>query len=274
MKYKFSVLIAFLILGMTSCVPDVSDERANFLSPDGAYPYVTDVVGGFFNLADIDNASSGFTVNTSVSGDASVSSIDVMKSYNGAATVKHATLSGNTGVVSLNVDDAVNGLGVNKDDLALGDEFTFSFVLNTSDGRALTSPVKVGIPMSCISDLAGMYEVTTTYGAHDFLADLPSNTTTAEIVKEGEGVYSIADFSGGLYAADGLYGNAYGTAGLPVTFRDVCNNIFWTDQMDPWGNLIALDGGVNAVDGTTGVITISWYCEGYGENGVSVYTPQ
>ncbi|HHH50636.1 MAG TPA: hypothetical protein ENK52_06630 [Saprospiraceae bacterium] len=259
---------------MTSCVPDVSEERANFISPNGAYPYVTDVVNGFFDLADIDNASSGFTVNSSVSGDVSVSSIDVMKSFNGGAAVKHATLSGSTAVVSLNIDEATSGLGVIKDSLALGDEFTFSFVLNTSDGRALTSPVKVGIPMSCISDLAGMYEVTTTYGAHDFLADLPTNTTTAEIVKEGEGVYSVADFSGGLYAADGLYGVAYGTTGFPVTFRDVCNQISWTDQSDPWGAVIPLDGGVNSVDPATGVITISWFCEGYGENGVSVYTPQ
>jgi hypothetical protein len=36
--------------------------------------------------------------------------------------------------------------------------------------------------------------------------------------------------------------------------------------------MVPLEGGENSV-GANGVITISWYCEGYGENGVSVYTP-
>jgi hypothetical protein len=33
------------------------------------------------------------------------------------------------------------------------------------------------------------------------------------------------------------------------------------------------DNSPNNVDPDTGVITISWYCNGYGEYGTSIYTP-
>lgn len=126
----------------------------------------------------------------------------------------------------------------------------------------------------CESDLAGVYNVTTTYGFHDFLPDYSSNTIEGVVISsEGGNVYSVTDFSGGLYGS-GPYAEAYGTdaADNSIVFSDVCGNISWTGQSDPWGAIIM--NGVNSVDSQTGVITISWFCEGYGENGVSVYTPQ
>lgn len=126
----------------------------------------------------------------------------------------------------------------------------------------------------CESHLEGMYSVTTTYGYHDFLPNYNPATIEMEVVALGDGVYSVYDFSGGLYS-EGPYASAYGTGGVDnsLIFSDVCGNIQWTGQTDPWGDLIPLDGGVNSVDPDTGVITISWYCTGYGEEGVSVYTP-
>lgn len=126
----------------------------------------------------------------------------------------------------------------------------------------------------CISDLAGMYSVTTTYGYHDFLPDYNPNTMDIEVVSVGDGLYEVFDFSGGLYSS-GPYADAYNTgpSSFTVQFSDICNNITWSGQSDPWGACIPLTGGENSVDPSTGVITISWYCEGYGESGVSVYTP-
>lgn len=127
----------------------------------------------------------------------------------------------------------------------------------------------------CESDLAGMYEVTTTYGYHDFLPNYNPSTIMMEVVAVDETTYSVYDFSGGLYT-EGPYASAYGTGccDWPLVFSDICGNISWTGQADPWGDIIPLDGGVNAVDFNTGTITISWYCTGYGEEGVSVYVPQ
>jgi len=127
----------------------------------------------------------------------------------------------------------------------------------------------------CLSDLAGTYSVTTNYGFHDFLPNFSSNTTTTTITAlAAENTYSVPDFSGGLYSV-GPYASAYGTGNVDnsLTFVVNCDNVSWTGQSDPWGAIVPAAGGVNSYNATTGVITISWFCQGYGENGVSVYTP-
>jgi hypothetical protein len=124
----------------------------------------------------------------------------------------------------------------------------------------------------CVSDIAGMYSMTTTYGYHDFLPSYSTNIQDIEIVEIGEGVYSIADFTGGLYSDGGPYNGAYSTTATYAEITENCGLISWSGQSDPWGAMIPLEGGENSVD-ANGVITMSWFCEGYGENGVSVYTP-
>ncbi|MBO3116994.1 hypothetical protein J4050_09555 [Winogradskyella sp. DF17] len=123
-------------------------------------------------------------------------------------------------------------------------------------------------------DIGGTYSVTTDYGFHDFLPDFSSYTYTTDIVDNGDGTFFVQDFSGGLYT-EGPYVTAYGTGptSFDVNFTNACRQIIYPDQGDPWGAVIPLDGGVNEIDLSTGIITISWFCEGYGENGVSVYTP-
>nr|WP_321230962.1 hypothetical protein [uncultured Psychroserpens sp.] len=126
----------------------------------------------------------------------------------------------------------------------------------------------------CFSNIGGMYNVTTTYGYHDFLPDFSTHNMDVEIEALGDGQYNVVDFSGGLYTV-GPYVGAYGTGptSFDVEFTENCGDISWDGQTDPWGAVIPLDGGINSVDSDTGVVTISWYCEAYGENGVSVYTP-
>lgn len=135
-----------------------------------------------------------------------------------------------------------------------------------------TESVRISINYLCPSNLAGTYSVTTTYITHDFLSNYPSNTMEMEITENSFGTYSVPDFSGGLYGT-GPYSSSYGTSGLEVTFTDSCDKISWSDQSDPWGDLVPSEGGVNEVDPETGIITISWTAEAYGEKGVSVYTP-
>lgn len=127
----------------------------------------------------------------------------------------------------------------------------------------------------CLSDLAGLYSVTTNYVFHDFLPNYSTNTTTATITAlAAENTYSTPDFSGGLYSV-GPYASAYGTgnANNSLVFTVNCDNVTWTGQSDPWGAIIPTAGGVNSYNASTGVITMSWFCVGYGESGVSVYTP-
>jgi len=161
-------------------------------------------------------------------------------------------------------------------------DITFDVVLQSASGGIAvglsdgTAQVVHTVNLVCdlTLDLGGMYSVTTNYGYHDFLPSFNPNTEVVEVTDNGDGTFFVQDFSGGLYNG-GPYTAAYGTgpASFDVTFSNSCNKIQWTDQNDPWGAVIPLNGGVNEVDVATGVMTISWFCEGYGENGVSVYTP-
>ena len=150
-----------------------------------------------------------------------------------------------------------------------------TLVLNLSGASTagFDTTYELGIFKLCESDLGGMYEVTTTYGFHDFLPDFDVNTQMMAWAPLGNGAYFIQDFSGGLYDG-GPYSGAYGTG--PTSFdmevTDICGNISWIGQVDPWGDVLM--NGTNSVDGMTGVITTSWTCTGYGENGVSTYVPQ
>jgi hypothetical protein len=142
-----------------------------------------------------------------------------------------------------------------------------------SDGSATTSHV-INLVCDISLPLGGMYSVFTTYGFHDFLPTFSDNTATMEIVDNGDGTFFTQDFSGGLYNG-GPYSSAYGTGAtsFDFTFSNACTAIVWTGQNDPWGTVDPLPGGVNAYDIGTGVMTTSWFCNGYGENGVSVWTP-
>lgn len=130
----------------------------------------------------------------------------------------------------------------------------------------------------CATDLAGNYSVTTTYGYHDFLPAYSTNTMSAAVTQVGDNTYKVLDFSGGLYST-GPYASNYGTgsagqaANRDLTFSVNCGAITWSGETDPWGTMVPTSGAVNSYDPNTGVITISWTCNGYGEYGVSVYTP-
>lgn len=135
-----------------------------------------------------------------------------------------------------------------------------------------TESTKVTINYLCNSDLEGKYSVTTTYLYHDFLPDYATNTMDMTVTSEEYGVYTVPDISGGLYSS-GPYSTGYGTSGVEFTFSDLCDNISWEGQHDPWGAITPLAGGVNEVNPETGVFTISWHNEAYGEEGISVFTP-
>jgi hypothetical protein len=150
----------------------------------------------------------------------------------------------------------------------------------------------ISLSRFCATSLAGNYNVTTSYTAHDFLPSYSSNTMTGvAVTAAGVNMYKVADFSGGLYST-GPYASSYGTASAPASTRDLtfvvnCGDITWTGESDPWGAIIPQSLYTGAGSGAyalanpqastynpaTGVIKIAWYCVRYGESGVSVYTP-
>jgi len=74
---------------------------------------------GFFNFYEINTTT--FDFNVSSLGEA-ISSVNVMKSYNGGTPVLHGTITQTPVAVSITAAQAVEGLGISVDDLQLGDE--------------------------------------------------------------------------------------------------------------------------------------------------------
>lgn len=236
---------------------------------------------GFFDFFAINTST--FDVNVNSIGE-DVSSVEVYKTFNrpegddgtpgfSMGPILHGTITQLPVSINMRASEAIDGFGMPVDSIKLGDSFAFTFDNVQTGSGTYPSLETMTANVACPSSLAGEYTVTTTYGYHDFLPDYNPNTLdVVEIEEIGTGKYKIFDFSGGLYSI-GPYAAAYNTTDLQVEFSEVCNELFWEDQSDPWGALIPLEGGVNSVDPDTGVITISWFCAGYGENGVSVYTP-
>ncbi len=264
---KFLPALLLLTFVFTACEEDAIDNIPSEVTGSAVKVANAD---GLFDLVNLANSSFQFDVST-IGED--VTAVDVYKSYNGGPRALHTTLNQFPTSIVVTPAQAMDGLGVVESDLAVGDAFTFSFDNVRTGSAAYPSGTTIDAPVSCVSNLAGMYDVSTTYDYHDFLPDFSTHTMVSEIVEVSAGKYSIADFSGGLYSV-GPYVSAYGTAGMPAEFSDVCGELSWMGQADDWGAMVPLAGGVNSVDPATGVITISWYCEAYGENGISIYTPQ
>ena len=134
--------------------------------------------------------------------------------------------------------------------------------------------ITVNVYKLCESNLAGEYVMTTVFGYHDFLPDFNPSIISVELVALTENTYEIVgDFTGGLWGD--LYASAYGTSARSVSISDICNNISWDQEAsDQFGGNIVYGDSPSYYDPVTGNIIISWTCTGYGETGVSTYTPK
>ncbi|HAD15048.1 MAG TPA: hypothetical protein DCF33_21705 [Saprospirales bacterium] len=259
----------FLLLLLGAC-----KKETLVITDIDEYVTITEGVNSKFNIEYKPSAQVDFIIGTK--DEAKISEIKVYKQYVSAGgatspTVLHATLKTFPAMVNVTLEQALNGLEVNAVDFNFGDKVVFTISI-TADNKVFESNRKFEALTVCPSDLGGTYKVTTTYSRHDFLPNFSTFSDTITITEVGAGKYTITDFSGGLYS-QGPYRGAYGTNGIMATIEDVCNTITWTNVSDPWGQVVPTPGGTNNVDGNTGVITISWKCQAYSEQGVSVYTP-
>ncbi|QHI36531.1 hypothetical protein IMCC3317_18940 [Kordia antarctica] len=280
MKKIIKLFILPLVLVFTySCV---SDDGNRFQSDpeSGWIEFPTEVT-----TSSVDNSLTLITVPVNFTAPINLTAVNVTYaiedvvgvssnaiSVSGAVTFAANT---NTALINLNLTPTAATALVSSDisfDIVL-QSATRGVSVGLSDGSS-TVRHRVNLVCDLTLDLGGMYSVTTNYGYHDFLPNFNPNTEVMAIVDNGDGTFFVQDFSGGLYNG-GPYGAAYGTGptSFDFTFSNSCNKIQWENQSDPWGAVIPLNGGVNEVNVATGVMTTSWFCEGYGENGVSVYTP-
>lgn len=270
---KILLLTVLSVFSLISC--DTEDDRLIYNGDDIAY---FDTASGTFLVTD-DNPSFQIRIlTTTLSNTDKTYNVVVFEDTSAAAPEpagNEAVLASTT--VTIPAGQYFGNITVNGNfDAAVEAGTRLSLRLEDASAKVagFKNTYSLDVFKLCESDLAGVYNVTTTYGFHDFLPNYSTNTIEGVVItSEGGNVYSVADFSGGLYST-GPYNTAYGTgaADISLVFSDICGNISWSGQSDPWGAINM--NGVNSVDSETGVITISWFCVGFGENGVSVYTPQ
>lgn len=274
--YKLS-FICLLTAVFTSCEEDKITYNGS--TEDGRWLFQDNEAQVFFN------EDSNISTDTIYVGSTTVSDVDrtIPLIVNEAATTADPSIY-TLGQLTIPAGEFVGKVLINVDfsTLSIGDSETLVLELDETQVPVLDPAqnfVIINLLKACPSDAAGSYTVTTTYQVHDFLPDFSEYTMDAAVTEiSGVNMYKVADFSGGLYSV-GPYNDEYGT-GAPgaATQRDLeftidCGVITWSGQEDPWGTIVPTPGAVNTYDDETGVITISWTATGYGERGVSVYTP-
>lgn len=180
-----------------------------------------------------------------------------------------------TGAIESGKTTGVLPLKVSLDDYVVGEENTISLKL-TASGANFTDGTTIAYSfyVVCPSDLSGEYNsVTTGLSTDTCCPDEVTTESSVTLVDEGDGNYTVSDFSAGLYFTwYGVYGitEAHQTDGtLSGGLIDICNEISGTFT-EPFDTDTVVTG---SVDAATGVITYSWV-NGYGDAATVVLTPQ
>ncbi len=272
-----------LITSFFSCTDDdvfeLEDKTVKFsefgvdFEKGGALVAISNIVGGFYNFAELGDGVVGFTVDDF---GADATSVNIYKSLNGGTPVLHTTLNSLPADVSITLAEAVNGLG-QLDEIQLLDQIVYTFDITTSTGT-FPSGASVIANVSCVSDLAGDYIAETTGTSTDGCC--PGTVSTSgpvTLTDLGGGEYTISDWSGNIYFTwYGPDGGNYGIdeqyvagGGMNTTIADVCGEIS-ASFTEPFGTATTLTG---SVDPATGVITYSWVT-GYDDAATVILTPQ
>ncbi|GLR19433.1 hypothetical protein [Portibacter lacus] len=284
MNFKFINKGLFFVMGIilfgvvVSCTDDdvfqLDDKEIKFSNyhvdweQKGALVIISDIVNGFYNFADGGDAAIGFTVDD-FGGNATA--VNVYKSLNGGAPVLFKTLNSFPSTINTTLAEAADGL-IDLGSVKLLDQFVYTFDIATADG-SFPSGESLVVNVSCPSDLGGTYTAATSGQSTDSCCPgTVTVTSTVELTDAGGGVYTISDWSGGIYQAwYEVYGvdAAYVAAGgVSTTIKDVCD-VISAEFTEPFGTATTLTG---SVDADSGVITFSWVT-GYDDTATVVLTP-
>jgi hypothetical protein len=180
--------------------------------------------------------------------------------------------------ISVTAQEVLTALSLTQGDVNGGDQIELRYELVMKDGRVFTntnasgivsggaffnSPFFYRIPVVCVSERAGAYDGVTDWVDYYGYAD--TNTYTDNLTAAaGAGQYNLADLSGGMEPI------IWGNPAVNAVIQDLCGKILLVSA--PYVYPYYIRGG-SQIDLSTGVMTIVWE-NVYGENGVSVLTPQ
>ena len=291
---NLKIILAFMMLATFIVSCDDDGGTSNIDLQEGGVTNITKNAdfAEIINLTDLRNGDEvkiGFGVDVFYGNVVSADVVGFYKTSNdlfGPVTL----LSGVTQFptdVTLNQDDIIAAFAElnGRDDIKLADELIVSTRILLADGSEInlinndgtrnygsdihTSPffsAQVSYPVSCPSDLGGVYNVVTNGENTDGQPPVVDFPYTVTLTDNGGGNYSISDGVAGVYIEwYSIYGYTFETKG---NFTDICG-VLSGSWVESFGCQIDLTGTLND-DGT---LTIRWD-NWFGDFGDAVYTPQ
>lgn len=276
-KYSYIFILAFLTFG---CLESEDKVTANAVDA-GVVVDNDNVSGKALGLPNPDSTISfqdvavNFRMEYFTGDESRVASYRVVKSFsgeNGSGQVDINTYTELPFEFSLSgINELLEGItGVTETDLRLGDVFTFTTYVTTTDGKEYQYAPGIGslaVTVNCLSDLAGKYSVTGTSTDVAY-----TDTYPGEITETAPGQYYFIPTSADLttrrttkYAIATVFNDVCGTLEIPAQGLggdvEASSNQFSNEVV-----------GTGSVDPNTGVITFEYTIAGLGGQ-VDVFTP-
>jgi hypothetical protein len=269
MKNKF--LLALILV--TAFVFNGCDDDED---PSGVRGHVTasvsNVSPAFFDLLTLEDSYIKFTVDLKEEDRDKINEVFIEASYNGKKEkTEYSKVTNFPTDFTVTAVDLANKLGINFDDLSLGDFFTLEVVVEEKDGKQYRSKAFVMPNIACASDLAGVYTLEATGvggGGLDLAEPWTSSIETAKIESKDGGVtYTIEPALGGIMVD---FYSDYGATTVVGEFQDICGSIKNPVAYDGWNDIVTYSG---SIDSETGVISI-YFVNDWGDYGNMTLTPQ
>ncbi|MGB3545703.1 MAG: hypothetical protein WBA17_01945 [Saprospiraceae bacterium] len=173
------------------------------------------------------------------------------------------------------IQDALAVLGLTNDDVEKGNTVRFDATIVMTDGRTFSNNntgtnvrggaafrglFRINQPVICPSNLASLYDLVTT---DTWCGNAGPISDTISWKEVGVGVYEVADFSFGAYAA--CYGPGSTLPGGTLQIQDACNTLSPLGS-SRWGEIYTFEEVTT--DGSS--LTIVWTND-YGEGGTATF---
>lgn len=238
---------------------DFVDEH---YTPRGTLVTTSNLVNGFFDLADADNSFISFDIDAE--GEAA-GSAEIHVSFKDSGELLYSSVSTFPSTVTISMNEILAALNVTADDVAIGDAVTFAFDAIGS-GNTYRSSNSLNVPFSCRSTIGGTYDFVSTNLQAANGGPCPTGEVEGKVTFEdlGGGEFLVSDLGFGQYESTCWSDGPATSANAKIT--DICNRIV-SGGKDQYG--LTYIWVITDVSGAN--LSISWTND-YGDSGDVVVT--
>ncbi len=231
-------------------------------TPKGTLISTSNLVNGFFDLADADNSFVSFDVDAKgeAAGTAEISIL-----FKDSGEIPFSTVSSFPSTVSVTMNEILSAINMSADAIDIGDVVTFSFDA-VGSGATFRSSNSLRVPFSCRSTIGGTYDYVSTNLQASNGNPCPMGEVAGTVTFEdlGGGEFLVSDLGFGQYESSCWSDSPATSANAKIS--DICNRIV-SGGLDQYNlTYIWVITGVSGAD-----LRISWSND-YGDSGDVVVT--